>query len=137
MPLKKHKITIESDSETLGIGISTPLKDYRLCFLLNREKGIDLKKNGVVRMLGKDGIKEISCYIYFDIENDTAIYLAKNRQEEFTILPEYKIADYLLLVKNSGNTEFLDEIKAACQRISNIQSTFALPTELLNHIEID
>lgn len=137
MPLKKHKFIIESESGTIGIGINASLKDYKLCFLINKELNISLSKNGVARIMRLEGLTNIPCFFYCDEHHGTGIYLLKNKQDDFIILPKYKIADYLLLIKNENEQDYLEEIRVTCQRISNIQSTFALPTELLNFIEID
>jgi hypothetical protein len=137
MAAKKLTIRVDEGREAEGLGISTTLKDYRLCFELNRELNIALSKEGVLRVDTQAGLLEVICYFYRDVDRGADLYVMANRQEGWNVLPDMKAADFIALVSGADRQLLFDEIKAACQRITNIQSTFAIPQDKLKSIEID
>lgn len=91
------------------VAISCPLKDYRLCYYINKVTALDLYKiedhelwleNQPTTYFGK--------YTYEDSNNDTSYFLLNNKGIEGGILiPEMKITDFFLLVKNAIDDELL------------------------------
>ncbi|MGZ5280822.1 MAG: IPExxxVDY family protein, partial [Bacteroidia bacterium] len=136
---KKKKLTLESEQDFSALGISSVEKDYRLCFKINKLLEVDFVKEGKL-MIHDPATKQqqqVDCYIYKDIEMLCTLYLAKNRHETFFIQPVYKQADYILLMQPPPRADYITEIKNRLSAIPIIQSTFAIPTDQLKHIDAE
>ncbi len=136
---KKKKLTLETAHDFSALGISSAEKDYKLCFRINKLLEMDLKKDG--KLIIHDNLtkqkQEAECYIYKDIEMLCTFFLVRNRQEAFFVQPIYKQADYILLMQPPPKASLIDDFKKRLSTISNIQSTFAIPTDQLKHIDAE
>ncbi len=103
-----NKITLkyELDLNFTLIAITCPLKDYQLCFHINRSTGLNLVKSEDYEILAsKNHFLFFTKYSYISSIEETEFYLIGNRGIEGGILiPETKEIDYFLLIKG-----FIDE----------------------------
>lgn len=112
---KKHILT-SKESETFGlIGITTPVKDYRISWLLNQMLAFDLVRCADVLLpenpgsapaaglfeqsTDNEGSAGFSCYS-FEIEEDRlTFFLVCNRNDFSYLIPELKKTDYFLIIQ--------------------------------------
>lgn len=136
---KKKKLTLETAQDFSALGISSVEKDYRLCYKINKLLDVDFVKDGklIIHDPATKQKQEVECYIYKDVETATNFYLVKNRQEAFFIIPIYKQADYILLIQPPPKAKMIDDFKKRLSAIPIIQSTFAIPTDQLKHIDAE
>jgi hypothetical protein len=134
---KKLTIRVDEEHEADALAISTSLRDYRLCFELNKQLNINLTKDGAFKVYSPQGLKEAVCYRFQNEEKGGTLYVAANKQDGWSVLPDMKAADFIALANGLNRLLILRDFKAACQQITNIQSTFAIPAEKLKPIEID
>jgi hypothetical protein len=136
--LKKLKLDDYAAADFRGLAIVSPEKDYRLCFFINKELGIELEKSAQLNVFEPDKNKRTSvlCYIHKDIENGSRYFLAKNRQDNLLMIPEMKQVDYFFLEpENQKNT--IDQVKKLLINISSIQGCFNIPVQNLKYIDAE
>lgn len=91
-----HELDIEYEVDYLLLGLSCFEKDYRLCWLLNRQFGLSLERDDDLRVQRKGVEQCFPLFTYFWEEEDVDLTLLKNRTDEGVLLPEVKQMDYLL-----------------------------------------
>ena len=135
---KKLKLEDQNSTDFRGLGIVSAEKDYRLCYFLNNELGLDFDKSVNIAFFdpGKKKRTPVSCYIHQDTENGQILYLVKNRQEGFFMVPEMKQADFLFL-EPMNQTNSLKKIKDAISNAFYIQGCFIIPDQNLKHIDAE
>lgn len=100
--MNKLTLKYEPDLDFILIAITAPLKDYRLCFKINRQLGFDLRRIEELQLLfnDKENAFYVNRYYYKPQDADTEIYLLANKGAEGFLIPEMKKADYFMLVHN-------------------------------------
>ena len=82
MAKKSYSIDFEYDYDFILIGICSPLKDYHMCYKLNKEIGTSLYRSELdVTMDFFNGIEkaQFSLYEYWDRQYQNQWYLLKNK----------------------------------------------------------
>jgi len=136
--VKKLKLDDQNSADFHGLGIVSPEKDYRLCYLLNTELGFDFDKSVNIACYdpAKNKRSPVHCYIHTDNETGQVLYLVKNRQEDFFLVPEMKKADFIFL-EPANQPGSLDKIKKNISNLFYIQSCFNIPVQNLKHIDAE
>lgn len=99
--MARLKLELEPDPEVSVIGISSHVKDYRLCWSINRVLEIELTKR-------RQGIEEMqngrpavfSAFDHMDEELRVSCTLVNNHGSEGVLLRDLRQADYFLVVDN-------------------------------------
>ena len=82
MTKKSYSIDFEYDYDFILVGICSPLKDYHMCYRLNKELGTSLYRSRLdVSMDFFEGIEkaQFSLYEYWDKQYENQWYLLSNR----------------------------------------------------------
>ena len=82
MTKKSYSIDFEYDYKFLLIGISSPLKDYHICYKLNKELNASLSRSELdIAMNFNDGVEKayFSLYEYWDEQYQNQWYLLTNK----------------------------------------------------------
>jgi hypothetical protein len=160
--MKKLTLKIDAVPHWHALGISSAERDYRLCYLINKSLEMDFARNGVLQVyvqeeapqdlfaFGGDTASrntkgtpvkasriEVQVFTAAVPESEGIYYLLKNRQENFTVIPKWKKADYIILAGDEASQAGLEKLGRNLSRIQNIQSTFAIPTDLTFHIDVE
>jgi hypothetical protein len=134
--MKRHVLNSKEPADFGLLGIITPVKDYRICWLLNNHLEFDLVKCPDLTIpkatSGKKtaslfqeqtgdivGLDGFSCYCYEIEENQLTYYLISNRNDYGYLMPELKTSDYFLLLQGIYTKKEIEELK---QKISGIPS---------------
>jgi hypothetical protein len=89
------------------VGISCHLKDYKLCWLLNKTLHLNLvKKNADIEFVSKQGASHHSVFVYKNEDEFTCVSLIKNRSEGL-LINELPGVDYFLKLEGQINDEKL------------------------------
>lgn len=108
--MNKLTLKYELDIDFNLVAITCPLKDYRLCYYINKVTGLDLHKIDD-HEIWQDAQQTFyfGRYNHEDMNNETSYYLLNNKGIEGGILiPEMKVTDFFLLVKNAIDEELLE-----------------------------
>jgi hypothetical protein len=118
------------------IGIYSSLRDYRLCFELNR--GLDLQFSRVpdlVVKLEKSGGSAEFATFFFLSENGEEFYLIANRCQNGHFIPEAKQTDYFLVIKNRSRYTTIEGILETLRTIRNLSSALQIDLSSLKNAE--
>lgn len=129
---KKIVLNLDFEHAFLAIGICTPQKDYRLCWLLNKHLETDLRK---IRDFScpPPNIKEkldFTVYRYLNERKRMDHSLVSNRSSGYMLFPEPKILDYLFLVRNPSDQFEPDGLLAMIRKTPFVQAAFMVNGKL-------
>jgi hypothetical protein len=132
--VKKAKYTLSLDTsfDFELIGISCHQTDYRVCWAINLNLGLQLKKSEEPFMVSgkKGGVNSShSFYEWEDEDNFAAFYLIKNRDNQKNLIPEHAQLDYFLVIK--GGDREIDDLVTQLKEIKGILTAVKInPTDL-------
>ena len=114
----KRLLEFDDDYDFSLLGISSHVKDYRLCWEINREMELSLEKaEPIVSHINADTV-EFSTHECF-LEDDHLIYhLISNKNAGRVLVPEYPQLDYFVKVSGPQHELEAEELK---HRIQNIE----------------
>jgi hypothetical protein len=123
---KKHILQHEYRHTFKVIGISSAQKDYRMCWLINKQLGYDLKRlpDFVYKLPDHDKGQSYSVYHYEEPAMFLHINLMSNKSDEDQLFPQPKNIDYLLLFKQPSEQLNMDELVKAIRKIPQVQAAF-------------
>lgn len=131
--MSKHRLHVDFDFEFSLICIISSLKDYRLCWAINRLLNIALVRQEDFKVTNEK--KQVEAYFnlfqYADEINCLQYSLLANKSAGVYLLPELKRADYLLMLRGdeseNAKTESLQQLK----NLAGVEALFAVnPAEL-------
>ena len=135
--MTKFQLDVDYDFEFRLIGISCHARDYRLCWSLNNSLGLQLEKvyrENANEGLKKNGVDIESFFLYNDKEGRISYQLLLNKHNNNLLLPEQKMADYLLIIDGINETHFEGLMKKLKQTDSVI-AAFVIDVQSLKSKE--
>ena len=125
--MNRLTLKYELDLDFVLIAITSQLKDYMLCFKLNRQLNINFYK--IDELIIETNSSEVffSRYQYHLPESETDVYLLANKGDQGYLIPEMKKVDYFILIRNYISQE---EVEQFIDRINKLP-------EVLAAIEVD
>ena len=120
--MNRKYLKFEIDLDFLLIALTSPLKDYRLCYLVNKYLHLNFVKIGDLSVEIHPGTEPVlfSRYRYNTEPTDTDFYLIANKGTEGHLLPEMPRADYFLLIKNYMDEKDFDDLLSGLNKIPEI-----------------
>jgi hypothetical protein len=122
MILNRKFLKFEIDLDFVLIAVTTSLKDYRICYLINRGLNFNFVKIpdlSVDIYPGGDHVL-FSLYYYNWETTETDFYFIANKGSEGYLVPEMKKADYFLMIKNYIDENDLDSLITSLNKIPEI-----------------
>jgi hypothetical protein len=122
MILNRKILKFEIDLDFVLIAVTTSLKDYRICYLINKYLNFKFTKNAD---LGVD-INQSPESVYFSLYADhwessaTDFYFIANKGSDGYLIPEMRKTDYFLMIKNYIDEGDLDNLLSALNKIPEI-----------------
>jgi len=129
MILNRKFLKFEIDLDFVLIALTTSLKDYRICYLINKFLNFNFIKIPDLQVDIHPGESPVlfSRYHYNGEPAKTNFYFIANKGSEGYLIPEMKKADYFLLVKN-----YIDE-----NEVDNLISSLNKVPEIVAAVKID
>ncbi len=119
----KKFLKLELDFEFLLIGITSQLKDYRLCFLINKFTEFDFRKDDDLAISFKNLPKKLfSRYVYMPETLECEFIFLGNKGSDGFLIPEMKEVDYFIMIKYFIDEEDLDLFLTQLKNIDEIQA---------------
>lgn len=120
--LNKKVLKFEIDLDFVLIAITSSLKDYRLCYLINRELKFNFARADDLYLdpLHGNNPAYFSIYQYNVADQDTDFYFIANKGSEGYLIPEMNKTDYLLMIKNYFDNNELEKLLAGLNKIPEI-----------------
>jgi len=122
MAKQKLKITDDSfDFNFTVLAIASQSRDYHLCWQINRELTINLKREEdlLISDAKKQQMTYFSFYSYIDDTDMSRFYFVANKSGNYLFLPEVKVADFLLVVNEKPGEE-IKKIIAALKKMPQV-----------------
>ncbi|HTD99354.1 MAG TPA: IPExxxVDY family protein [Mucilaginibacter sp.] len=120
--LNRKTLKFEIDLDFVLIAITTSLKDYRICYLINKYLSFNFSKSKdlEVDILQGSGPVFFSLYQYHWEASETDFYFIANKGTDAYLIPEMRKADYFLMIKNYIDDDDLDKLITALNKIPEI-----------------
>lgn len=120
--MNKKLLKIELDLNFILIAITTPLKGYKLCFLINKylELGFERTEFDYSFQYLNQNTRYFSQFFYKN-PNENDFFLIANKGNQGYLIPELKEIDYFMLLKNFFDDEDLQFIIKGLKSIPEIQ----------------
>ena|ERR1700722_10798464 len=122
MILNRKFLKFEIDLDFVLIAVTTSLKDYRICYLINKFLSYNFTKKPdlSVEIQPGDAPIQFSMYYFNSGENGTDSYFIANKGTEGYLVPEMKKADYFLMIKNYIDENELDSLISTLNKIPEV-----------------
>jgi len=122
MILNRKFLKFEIDLDFVLIAVNTSLKDYRICYLINKYLNFNFIKNPdlVVDINKNNEACLFSIYNYYWPETKAELFFIANKGSEGYLIPEMRNMDYFLLVKNYFSDNEANMLVSALNKIPEI-----------------
>jgi hypothetical protein len=124
MILNRKFLKFEIDLDFVLIAVTTSLKDYRICYLINKFLNFNFLKipDLEVDIYRDSSVIFFSLYHYNWEASETDFYFIANKGSDGYLVPEMKKADFFLLIKNYIDENDLDNLISALNKIPEIMA---------------
>jgi hypothetical protein len=122
MILNRKNLKFEIDFDFILIAITSSLKDYRLCYLINRYLNFNFIKLDDLKL----DISQLNCPVLFSLyhynweSTETDFFFIGNKGSDGYLVPEMREADYFILIKNYIDDDDLESMISALNKIPEI-----------------
>jgi hypothetical protein len=122
MILNRKFLKFEIDLDFVLIAVTTSLKDYRICYLINKCLNFNFTRSGDLAVDIHQGAQPVyfSLYHYNWEASETDFYFIGNKGSDGYLIPEMKRADFFLMIKNYIDDSDLDTLISALNHIPEI-----------------
>ncbi|MFI5158136.1 MAG: IPExxxVDY family protein [Sphingobacteriales bacterium] len=122
MILNRKILKFEIDLDFVLIAVTTPLKDYRICYLINKYLNFNLAKTADLSVEIHPNTEPVyfSKYTHHWEASDTDFYFIANKGSDGYLIPEMRKTDYFLMIKNYIDDYDLDNLVSSLNRVPEI-----------------
>lgn len=129
MPALNKKIlrlTLDLDFELLAL--TSPLRDYRLCHMLNTRMHFHFRKTEdyILNLNADGGPTYFSRYTDYWESGENELFLLANKGSEGFLLPEMSRVDYFMMIKGHVDEPDMQHILSGLNRIDDIQAVIQI-----------
>lgn len=135
--MNRKILSFELDLDFILIAITSYLKDYRLCYYINKELNIDFRKINdycLTLFSGNEPLR-FSQYFYKIMSTETEFYIIANHSTAGYLIPELANINYFMLIKNHFDEEDLEDTLLRLKRIENIETVIQLDPKAIKSNE--
>ena len=132
--MKKQLLHVDYDYDFLLIGICSHVKDYRLCWEINKALDIKLERENDITFNLHAGhadttsseLSAHSLYFYDDEENNNYFHIISNKTSKETLITEQKQVDYFLRIKGNNNPGYSEDLIKKLRSIKIILTAYEI-----------
>ena len=118
--MNRLTLKYELDLDFVLIAITSSLKDYMLCFKINRQLRTEFARIEELEVPVKDGFSFFSRYLHTNPESETDFFLLANKGTEGFLVPEMKGVDYFILIRSFIDDEDLNNLLEGLNKLPEI-----------------
>ncbi len=120
--MNKRILKFEIDLDFVLIAITSPLKDYRLGYHINRQLNFNFARQPDLEIDVHHNNYPVlfSVYHHYWETTETDFYFIANKGSDGLLIPEMREVDYFLLIKNYIDNRELDEMIVQLNKIAEI-----------------
>ena len=122
MILNRKILKFEIDLDFVLIAVTTSLKDYRICYLINKYLNYNFVKSDDLKVemaQNPEGVL-FSKYTYHWETTETDFYFIANKGSDGYLIPEMRKTDYFLMIKNYIDDNDVESIVSSLNKIPEI-----------------
>jgi hypothetical protein len=125
---KKNVIEVEYDFNFMLWGIVSTMRDYQICWELNKTLKINLSRQEDIELSNPQKGKHLlfSLFRYYDEMDKCLYHLMSNKYYKELLLPEVKEADYFLRFTGEVPDDYTDGITKTLKSIPKIMAVIPL-----------
>ncbi len=129
----KYTLEIEYDYDFVLIGISSHEKDYRICWALNNQLGLNLVKADALEIKDKkqDELSHFSLFSFEQPDEFMEYFIIANRSEKGLLIPEQKQVDYFFIIRGEVDDEKVMEMVKQIKGSNLVQTAFRVDVNAL------
>jgi hypothetical protein len=122
MILNRKILKFEIDLDFVLIAVTTSLKDYRICFLINKYLHFNFIKTTDLEVDLNPGPEPVYFSMYTDSweASGTDFYFIANKGSDAYLVPEMNKTDYFLMIKNYIDSNDMERIISGLNKIPEI-----------------
>lgn len=130
--VKKIVLNLDYAHPFKAIGIFSPQKDYRMCWLLNRHLEINLRRIRDFSIAPGQAQESMAFPVYrYEVERLLVDYsLLANRASGVVLFPEPRNMDFLLLLRNPSDQLDIEKLLVGIRKIPYVQAAFPVGGKL-------
>ncbi len=135
--MNRKVISFELDLDFILIAITSCLKDYKLCFHINKELNTDFRKADDYNLYLQAGNEplQFSQYFFKIQASETEFYILSNHNTAGFLIPEMENVDYFMLIKNHFDKEELEVMVSRLKRIAQVTAVAQVNPKLIRSNE--
>lgn len=120
--MNRKTLKFEIDLDFVLIAITTSLRDYRICYYINKGLNFNFIKSPdlEVDIAHGSGPVFFSLYQYHWEASDTDFYFIANKGSEGYLVPEMRKVDFFIIIKNYIDDDELDKLITDLNKIQEI-----------------
>ena len=129
----KYTLEIEYDYDFVLIGISSHEKDYRICWALNNQLGLNLIKTDALEIKDKkqDDPSFFSLFSFELPDEFMEYFIIANRSEKGLLIPEQKQVDYFFIIRGEIENDKVMDMIRLIKESSLVQTAFRVDVNAL------
>lgn len=135
---KKQTFTLDfkPDFDFTVIAVFSSIREHKFCYQINETLGISMVRQPDLELkLDKKGSSGLFARFFFLSDDHEEFYLIANRGTNGHFIPEMKVANYFLVIKNRGPYTVESEVLRHILNIRNVSSAMMINTGELNSTE--
>ncbi|MBK0378047.1 IPExxxVDY family protein [Mucilaginibacter sp. SD-g] len=135
--MNRKNLKFEIDFDFILVAITTSLKDYRICYLINKFLNFNFVRADDMEVdISMQGECSLFSFYQFCWEaTETDFYFIANKGSEGYLVPEMKEADYFLLIKNYIDETDLSNVISGINKIPDVVTAIKIEPKKLKSRE--
>lgn len=121
--MNRTTLKYELDLDFVLLAITAPLKDYRMCFRINKELHFNLRRIADLELIFNTAQEPFyhSRYYFIQDHTGTEFNLLANKGSEGLLVPEMRKVDFFMLIQNHIDKDELKQVIRGLNRIADVQ----------------
>jgi thioredoxin-related protein len=118
--LNRKTLKFEIDLDFVLVAITTSLRDYRLCYHINKRLIFNFTKNADLEIIQGGMPVYFSLYQYHWEASGTDFYFIANKGSDGYLIPEMRKVDYFIMIRNYIADDELEKLVTDLNKIQEI-----------------